>query len=297
MSAPRLPAWVKVDLPGRGRFAETRQQLKSLKLTTVCEEARCPNLAECWGSGTATFMILGEVCTRACRFCQVTSGHPPLGPSDDEGARVAEAVAKLGLRYVVITSVDRDDLSDGGASHFVRVVGELRAHQPDLVLELLTPDFQGDERAIDRVAQSGADVLGHNLETVRRLTRSLRDVRCNYDLSLSVLRRYRQQAPRALAKTSLLLGLGETEAEILAALEDARAAGVDWIAMGQYLRPSRKHAKVIEYLHPDRFEQLAGAARALGFAIVVAGPLVRSSYRASEAAAEELLAKRRATLT
>lgn len=291
----RLPEWVKVKLPSDGKFFEIHRDMRRLALNTVCEEARCPNIAECWGGGTATFMILGKVCTRGCRFCDVTSGKPRLPPDPDEPARVAEAAAAMKLRYVVITSVDRDDLPDQGATHFVHVVDALKGAIPGVTVELLTPDFQGDTRAIERVGRAGAEVLAHNLETTRPLTRAIRDRRCDYDLSLRVLEAYRALGPQRLVKSSLMLGLGESIDDVRRSMRDLRSAGVDWITLGQYLRPSRKHAEVERFVRPEEFDELATEARELGFPLVGAGPLVRSSYRAGEKGAQKLLAQRRAS--
>jgi lipoic acid synthetase len=288
----RLPHWVKVKLPGQGEYYDIRRRVGSLRLNTVCEEARCPNIAECWGGGTATFMILGDVCTRGCRFCDVTSGKP-LAPDPEEPQNVAAAVAEMKLSYVVITSVDRDDLPDQGSEHFVRVVGALKEAHPELTIELLTPDFRGDETAIERVGKSSADVLGHNLETTRALTRKVRDRRCDYQTSLEVLAHYRALGQQHLVKSSLMLGLGEELDDVRQAMHDLRAIGVDWITFGQYLRPSRKHIEVARYLDPSEFDALAAEAKELGFPLVSAGPLVRSSYRAAEQGAKELLTKRR----
>ena len=292
MSTISKPPWLKVRLPGLGRYYEVRKELGRLGVHTVCEEAHCPNAAECWGGGTATFMILGDVCTRGCRFCAVTTGHPAGPPAGDEPERVAEAAARLGLRYVVLTSVDRDDLPDGGAAHFAATVAALGRRLPGALRELLTPDFGGREESLAVVADSGAEVLGHNLETVRGLTRGVRDRRCSYDLSLRVLERYRALAPLRLTKSSLLLGRGESEAELRECLRELRAAGVDWVTLGQYLRPSPKHAPVRSFVPPEKFDELAVAARELGFPLVSAGPLVRSSYRAAEQGALELLLRR-----
>ncbi len=291
---PRLPEWVKVNLPGRGQYFDLRQRLGRLKLNTVCEEARCPNIGECWGGGTATFMILGDVCTRGCRFCDVSSGKKPLPPDPAEPDKLAEAVTSMGLRYVVITSVDRDDMADEGAAHWVSVVETLRERLPALTVEVLTPDFSGRSELVDRVGRAGAAVLGHNLETPRLQAPRVRDRRCNYDLSLRVLERYRSLGPDHLVKSGMMLGLGEGIGELRQALRDLRSVGVDWVTLGQYLRPSRKHTEVQRYLHPEEFEELAAEARELGFALVTAGPLVRSSYRAAEEGALELLASRRA---
>jgi lipoic acid synthetase len=286
------PPWLKVRLPGLGQYYSVRRELGALGVSTVCEAARCPNAAECWGGGTATFMILGEVCTRGCRFCAVASGRPAGPPAADEPARVAEAAARLGLRHVVVTSVDRDDLSDGGARHFALTVGALAECLPGALCELLTPDFGGDERALATVAGAGAAVLGHNLECVRALTPRVRDRRASYELSLAVLARYRALAPHAIVKSSLLLGLGESDAEVEESLRELRAVGVDWVTLGQYLRPTRRHAPVRRFVEPGTFAALGARARELGFALVSSGPLVRSSYRAAEHGARELLERR-----
>lgn len=296
-SAARLPAWLKVKLPGDGAYYDVRKRMRDQKLHTVCEEARCPNVAECWGVGTATFMILGKVCTRACRFCEVTSGKPPALPDPDEPQRLARAVAAMKLRYAVITSVDRDDLADGGAAHFVATVEAIKALSGETTVEILTPDFAGNQAAIDRVAVSGAEVLAQNLETVERLTRELRDVRSGYQTTLDVLARYRHSAPHAVTKSSLLLGVGERTAEVEQALRDLRSVDVDWVTLGQYLRPTRKHAPVHSYLAPEQFAAYAELAKSLGFALVSSGPLVRSSYRAAEHQAQHLVAERRAALS
>ena len=290
---PRLPAWVKVDLPGRGRYSDLRARLGHLHLNTVCEEARCPNIAECWETGTATFMILGSVCTRGCRFCNVASGVRPNPPDPEEPRHVVEAVEALGLRYAVITSVDRDDLDDEGAGPWISVLQTLRAELPQVTVEILTPDFSGRAELIDAVGRAGASVLGHNLETPRLQTPRVRDRRCDYDLSLDVLARYRALGSEILVKSGLMLGLGEGIGELRQALRDLRAVGVDWVTLGQYLRPSRKHVEVARYVPPEEFDDLATEARELGFSLVTAGPLVRSSYRAAESGAIELIARRR----
>lgn len=288
----RHPPWLKVKLPGGGRYYEVRKKLGRLKVHTVCEHARCPNAAECWGGGTATFMILGEVCTRACRFCAVASGRPAGPPEPDEPARVAAAAASLGLRYVVLTSVDRDDLGDGGAAHFARSVRAIQGHAPEVVVEVLTPDFGGEQRALQMIAESGAQVIGHNLETTRELTPSVRDRRCSYELSLQVLRSYRELDPRPVIKSSLLLGLGESEGQVHQTLGDLLDVGVEWVTLGQYLQPTRRHAPVDRYLTPGEFEQLEQRANEMGFALVSSGPLVRSSYRAAEQQVNELIRSR-----
>ena len=285
------PPWLKVRLPGMGQYYSVRKRLGDLGVHTVCEEAHCPNAAECWGGGTATFLILGEICTRGCRFCAVTTGRPGE-LSKDEPARIAEATASLELRYVVVTSVDRDDLEDGGAAHFVRTTRAILERVPGVIVELLTPDFGASPQAAAAVVGSGAQVIGHNLETTRTLTPKVRDPRCGYDRSLELLRRYRTLGERLLVKSSLLLGLGEEDEMVLETLADLRAAGVDWVTIGQYLRPSRKHLPVSRYVEPEAFDELALRAREMGFPLVTAGPLVRSSYRAAEEHAAHLVAQR-----
>jgi lipoic acid synthetase len=291
--ARNLPPWLTVDLPGKGGYYDVRKRLGTLRLHTVCEEARCPNIGQCWAGGTATFMILGDVCTRGCRFCDVTSGRPKFPPDPEEPARVAQAAVAMALKYVVVTSVDRDDLPDQGSGHFVAVVQALLDALPGVMVELLTPDFRGDLQPLQRVASSGAQVLGHNLETVRGLTPDVRDPRCGYDLTLDVLRRYRELNRDALVKSSLMLGLGETRDQVLEAMHDLREVGVDWITLGQYLRPTRKHLPVQRFLPPEEFDALAAEAREVGFPLVNAGPLIRSSYRAAEGGAQQLYTQRR----
>jgi lipoic acid synthetase len=290
----RRPPWLKVPLPGAGQYYDVRKRLGELGVHTVCEEARCPNAAECWGGGTATFMILGDVCTRGCRFCAVRTGRPEAPPRADEPEQVAQAAAELGLRYVVLTSVDRDDLVDGGAAHFAATVRAITARVPAITIEVLTPDFGGDRASLGRVVDSGAAVIGHNVETTRSLTSDVRDRRCDYELSLRVLAEYRELAPERVTKSSLLVGLGETDEEILTTLRDLREVGVDWVTLGQYLRPTRRHLPVARYVPPEAFDALGAHARKLGFPLVTSGPLVRSSYRAAEHHVEELLALRRA---
>jgi lipoyl synthase len=289
------PPWLKVRLPGLGRYYAVRKRIGELGVHTVCEAARCPNAAECWGGGTATFMILGDVCTRGCRFCAVTTGRPAGPPAADEPERVADAAAALGLRYVVITSVDRDDLEDGGAACFVRTVQAVQRRIPGAIVELLIPDFGGNPAALASVVASGAQVIGHNLETVRELTRAVRDRRCSYEQSLRVLGALRHADASLVVKSSLLLGLGEDDEALRQTLREAREAGVDWVTLGQYLRPTRKHAPVRRFVEPAQFEELAAVARGLGFPLVTAGPLVRSSYRAAEEGAAALIARRRSS--
>ena len=278
---PRLPAWLRVRLPSTDAFARTRALLDELKLHTVCESARCPNHWECWGKGTATFMIGGDRCTRACRFCAVTTAKPlPLEP--DEPGRVAEATRRMGLRHVVITGVARDDLPDGGAGHFRDTVLAVRVLNPETVIEVLTPDFNDRNPAIDAVLSARPHVFNHNLETVRRLTPAVRS-RATYDRSLRVLAKVKARGgSRLYTKSGLMLGLGETEPELFDALADLRGVGCDILTLGQYLQPTLHHLPVREYLTPDQFEAYGRRAREMGFIHVASGPMVRSSYHAEE---------------
>ena len=280
-----LPSWLKVKAPSPCAVEGiriVRDILARHRLTTVCQGALCPNVVECWGAHTATFMLLGKVCTRACRFCAVPTGDPGGVVDQDEPTRLAAAVAELSLSYVVLTSVDRDDLKDGGASLFAKTVAKIKEHSPTVRVEALVPDFSGKEEALAAVAAAGADVIGHNLETVRRLTPQLRDRRASYDLSLKVLNRFRVLAPRTITKSSLILGMGEQYEEILTALRDLHDVGVKAVTLGQYLQPIKGAAPVARYLPPEEFDELGENARELGFRSVIAGPLVRSSYHAAK---------------
>ncbi len=279
--AGRKPAWLRVGVPGGERYQQVRETVRGLQLHTVCEEAHCPNVAECWGGGTATVMLMGDVCTRGCRFCNVkTAAHPP--PLDaDEPRHLAEAIAKLGLDYIVVTSVDRDDLPDGGAGHFADAIRRLKAIQ-SLLVEVLTPDFRGDAEAVRAVGRAAPDVFANNLETVRRLTPIVRDLKAGYDQTLGVLALMKREFPRVVTKSSIMVGLGETDAELTEAMKDLRAAGVEILTLGQYLRPSAWHLPVVEFVTPERFAAWRETGLALGFRYVASGPLVRSSYRAAE---------------
>lgn len=278
---PRLPDWLRIQLPTTESFARTRSLLGELQLHTVCESAKCPNHWECWSRGTATFMIAGDRCTRACRFCAVDTAKP-LPLEADEPQRVAEATRRMRLRHVVITAVARDDLPDGGADHFRRTVEAVRALNPGIAIEVLTPDFNDDEAAIDTVLAARPQVFNHNLETVRRLTPAVRH-RATYDRSLSVLARAKRRgAPGLHTKSGLMLGLGEKPDEVRVALRDLRAAGCDILTLGQYLQPTRAHLPVVEFVTPAVFAELGEAARELGFIHVASGPKVRSSYHADE---------------
>lgn len=278
---PRLPEWLRRRLPDSDSYAHTRALLAELNLHTVCESAKCPNHWECWSRGTATFMIAGDRCTRACAFCAVTTAKPlPLDP--EEPARVAEAAARLRLRHVVITAVARDDLPDGGAEHFRRTIEAVRARLPQAVIEVLVPDFNDRDAAIDTVLAARPHIFNHNLETVRRLTPQVR-WRATYDRSLNVLAKARRRGgPHLYTKSGLMLGLGETESELLEALHDLRSVGCDLLTLGQYLQPTLRHLPVAEFVPPERFARLGELARGLGFLHVASGPLVRSSYHADD---------------
>lgn len=262
-------------------------ELGRLGLNTVCTSARCPNLAECWNQGTATFMILGSICTRSCRFCSVArrsvrTGNPQKGVDADEPKRVASAARELGLRYVVVTSVDRDDLADLGATAFADTARELKKNNAGLRVEVLTPDFAGREELIGQVAEAGPDVFGHNIETVERMTPAVRDPLASYRRSLAVLASVKRAAPRMLTKSGLMVGLGETDAEVEATMLDLHAAGCDIVTVGQYLQPARKCLPVQRYVEPERFQVWENQARAMGFRAAACGPLMRSSFHASE---------------
>jgi len=289
MAAERKPEWLKVRPPGGANFAHLKSLLRGLDLHTVCEEAHCPNVGECWGGGTATIMLLGDTCTRGCRFCAVTSGNPRGVVDPLEPEKVARAIADLDLSYVVLTSVDRDDLPDGGAAHFARTVRAIKAVDPTVLVETLVPDFQGDPEAIRTVLGGGQEVFDHNVETVRRLQPVARDRRANYEQSLFVLRHAKSVRPDVYTKSSIMLGLGETEDEVLETLRDLRAVGVDIVTLGQYLRPSAWHLAVSQYVAPETFDAYRRQAEAMGFLYVAAGPLVRSSYRAGEFFLESIL--------
>ncbi len=279
--APK-PAWLKSRPPGGERYRFVKSRLHTLDLHTVCEEAHCPNVAECWGGGTATIMIMGDTCTRGCRFCAVKTGNPQGVLDPDEPRHVAACVAELELDYIVLTSVDRDDLPDGGARHFADTVRAIHAALPASHVEVLIPDFGGDEAALQTLLDARPVVVAHNLECVERLTPLTRDRRASYARSLDLLGRVKQLDPTRLTKSSLMLGLGETDDEIVASLRDLKAVGVDIVTLGQYLRPTPKHLAVDRYYSPDDFARLEALGRELGFDYVAAGPLVRSSYRAGE---------------
>ena len=289
----RKPEWLKIRPPGGENYSEIKALLRELKLHTVCEEAACPNVSECWGGGTATLMLMGDTCTRGCKFCHVKSGNPQGLLDLEEPTKVATALSKLGLTYVVLTSVDRDDLPDGGADHFGRTVEETKKRIPEMLIEVLTPDFRGDKKAIARVIASGVDVFAHNIETVARLQKKVRDGRCSYEQSIEVLRYAKELRPAVYTKSSIMIGVGETKEEVFQAMDDLRAVGVSILTLGQYLRPSSWHLPVEEYARPELFEEYERVGLEKGFLCVPSGALVRSSYRAGEKFLEGLLRSKR----
>jgi lipoyl synthase len=277
------PDWLKVKFFGGERYQNLKRIMRTLDLHTVCESARCPNMGECWEHGTATFMILGDICTRACGFCAVPSGKPVGPPDENEPLRVAEAAARMGLRYVVVTSVNRDDQFDGGASIFARTILEIRDRIPGCKVEVLIPDFRGDWRALDTVLAVKPDILNHNTETVPRLYRQVRKG-ARYERSLELLRRVKQTRSDVPTKTGMMLGLGEEKNEVLATMQDLAAQGTDILTLGQYLQPTREHLPVVRFVHPDEFAEYKLLGEKMGFKHVEAGPLVRSSYHAFDQA-------------
>ncbi len=294
----RKPDWIRVKAPTSKGYGETRQLMRDLKLNTVCEEAACPNIGECWTKKHATVMILGDVCTRACAFCNVKTGMP-RSVDHDEPEHVAQAAAKLGLEHIVITSVDRDDLPDGGASQFVKVIEALRRNTPATTIEILTPDFRNKmERAVEAIVAAGPDVYNHNLETVPRLYPTIRPG-ARYYASLRLLEQVKCHSPTVFTKSGIMLGLGEQRLEVHQVMDDMRCAGIDFLTMGQYLQPTPRHTKVIDFLTPQAFDAFGAIARAKGFLQVASSPLTRSSYhagddfRAMRATREAQLAKAR----
>jgi lipoyl synthase len=279
------PRWLRAPMPAGKHFNELKRTVREHRLSTVCEEAHCPNIGECWNAGTATLMLMGAVCTRACRFCAVDTGNPRGWLDGDEPANAAHTVALMGLGYVVLTSVNRDDLPDGGAAHFAACVRAIRAASPKTAVEALTPDFQGDRAAVETVVDSGIVVFAQNIETVRRLTYPVRDPRAGYEQTLEVLAHAKRHRSAVLTKSSLMLGLGETDEELLQAMDDLRAAGCDLLTLGQYLRPTLNHLPVERFVTPEAFAAYREAALARGFVECVSGPMVRSSYRAERALA------------
>lgn len=279
------PRWLRAPMPAGARFDEVRRTVREHRLATVCEEAHCPNIGECWNAGTATLMLMGSVCTRACRFCAVDTGNPRGWLDPEEPANAAHTVALMGLGYVVLTSVNRDDLPDGGAGHFAACVRAIKAESPQTAVEALTPDFRGVLADVETVVESGLDVFAQNVETVERLTHPVRDPRAGYRQTLDVLAHAKRHRPEVLTKTSLMLGLGETAQELLATMDDLRAIGCDLLTLGQYLRPTMNHLPVERFVTPAEFARYREQALARGFRECVAGPMVRSSYRAERALA------------
>jgi lipoic acid synthetase len=277
------PSWLKAKAPTGVGYEHLKGLVREHRLATVCEEAKCPNIGECWNAGTATIMLMGSVCTRACRFCAVDTGQPRGWLDAEEPHNAARTVELLGLRYIVLTSVNRDDLADGGAAHYAACVRAIKERNPQTAVEALTPDFQGMLSAVETVVDSGLEVFAQNIETVRRLTHPVRDPRAGYDQTLRVLEHAKRYHPKVLTKTSLMLGLGETETEIAHTLDDLRAVRVDLITLGQYLRPTQHHLPVERFVAPQEFDRYREWALERGFLECVAGPLVRSSYRAEQA--------------
>ena len=280
--SPKKPPWLKVPFPGGESYSWIKKRAANLNLSTVCEEANCPNIGECWNGGTATFMLMGDTCTRGCRFCSVKSAKNPGALDPEEPKKLAETVKNLALKYVVLTTVDRDDLPDQGASHIARCIRSTQRACPEMLIEMLMPDFQGKTELVQQVINARPAVLAHNLETVRSLTDRVRDSRASYDQSLDVLRYLKQQCPDGYTKSSLMLGVGESRTETMQAMKDLRDVGVDFLTIGQYLQPSKKHLKVEKFMHPDEFNELALQGDKMGFEYVASGPLVRSSYKAAE---------------
>ncbi len=281
MELIKKPAWLRVRAPAGENYTKVKQSLRFLNLHTVCEEARCPNISECWGTGTATIMIMGDICSRGCRFCAVNSGKPVLLDTG-EPERVAKAIKEWGLRYVVITSVCRDDLEDGGAEHIAKTIKAIKLLCPTIIVESLIPDFRGDDGSIIKIVKSEPEVISHNIETVPRLTPKVRDARASYEQSLSVLKKIKDINSLIYTKSSIMLGLGESEEEVIQTIMDLRSVGVSILTIGQYLQPTPKHLPLIEFIAPEKFNWFREIAERMGFVYVASGPLVRSSYRAGE---------------
>jgi lipoic acid synthetase len=288
----KKPEWLRVRYRTGENYGKIKGILRHHNVYTVCEEANCPNVAECWNAGTATFMVMGDTCTRGCRFCMVKSGNPRGTLDVFEPLEVARSIADLGLRYVVITSVDRDDLPDGGASHFAATIRAIKQHDPSVIVEVLIPDFRGNIDHVRTIVEAGPQIMAHNIETTEPLTARVRDPRATYRQSLKVLRSIKDLKPTIYSKSSIMLGLGETESDLVGTMRDLRDAEVDILTLGQYLSPTKGHIAVSEYVRPSRFQYYKQAAEELGFLCVAAGPFVRSSYRAAELFLETLSLKR-----
>ena len=281
MQVLRKPDWLKIKIPSGEDYLRVKKTLRTYNLNTVCEESSCPNVSKCWESGTATIMIMGNMCTRVCRFCDVSSGRPAtLDP--DEPKRVAEAIKQWNLRYIVITSVCRDDLKDGGAAHFAKTIKSVKLACPNTIVEPLIPDFNYDSNSIKKIIESEPEVVSHNIETVRRLSSKVRDSRATYDQSLSVLKKIKEINPKIYTKSSFMVGHGETKEEVIQTASDLKSANVDVITAGQYLQPSLNHLPVVEYVHPEKFTSYQKIFEEMGFLHVVVGPFVRSSFQAAD---------------
>lgn len=290
------PSWFRVPAPSQSdqsRYAAVKDSLKDLSLHTVCEEAQCPNIGECWNGGTGTIMLLGDQCTRGCSFCAVDTSQTPPPPDPFEPFKTADAVAQWGVDYIVLTSVDRDDIEDGGSGHFATTVELIKHKSPDILVECLVSDFRGDLDAVKKLAVSGLDVYAHNVETVERLQKFVRDPRAGYQQSLSTLRHAKQVKPGLYTKTSLMLGLGETDEEVIQTMKDLRENDVDVVTFGQYLRPTEQHLSVVEYVTPEKFDHFRKVGMGMGFKYIASGPLVRSSYKAGEFFLENMIKKER----
>jgi len=287
------PSWLKVRAPGGENFKKIKSDLERHKLHTVCEEARCPNIGECWSGGTATFMLLGDVCTRGCKFCEVTTGNPKMQLDPHEPEKIAQTISGMDLKYIVLTSVDRDDLPDQGAAHFAKTVRLIKLAKKNILVETLTPDWRGEESCIEIMANAPVDVLAHNIETVERLQLRVRDPRATYQQSMDVLLKYKRFAEKndrsVVTKSSIMLGLGETESEVLKTFQDLLDIGVEVMTLGQYLQPSPRRLPVEEFIRPEQFSFYAKIGEEMGFKYVASGPLVRSSYRAGEYFIEKIL--------
>lgn len=287
------PSWIKIRPPAGEKYLELKAMMKELNLATVCQEAQCPNIAECWAGGTATIMLMGEVCTRGCRFCDVKTGNPKGVLDSNEPENVATAVSKMGLDYLVLTSVDRDDVDDEGSGHFAKTIQLLKLYDPRLIVEVLTPDFKGNAEFVGKIVKAKPDVFAHNVETVERLTPKVRDPRAGYRQSLNVLEMVKKQDSSRHTKSSIMLGLGETDKEIRQTLQDLIDVGCDVVTFGQYLQPRRRHLAVEEFVTPEKFKEWQQEAEAMGFLYVASGPLVRSSYRAGEFFMKGVIEKQR----
>jgi lipoic acid synthetase len=294
----RKPEWLKIRPPSGGRYFELKKISESMQLATVCEEARCPNISECWAGGTATFMVMGEVCTRGCRFCAVKTGNPNGWLDHEEPDKLASVISKANWEYVVLTSVDRDDLPDGGAEHFARCVTAIKQACPEIVVEVLIPDFQGQEEPLKTLLASNPNVVAQNIETVERLTHPVRDRRAGYQQTLTLLQRIKTWRPDVFTKSSIMLGLGETDDEVLQCMADLRAHGVEILTLGQYLQPTQKHLSVERFITPEQFKNWEQVAeKELGFLYCASGPLVRSSYRAGEFFIKGIINQQKAPLS